>query len=153
MNAILTITGTLLTLAPINPQAIRNARTLIDPNTLTDQDPDITTDLALINRITTWLPHWQNAGADTLNQNQIAIDHAEDRLLTAYGYPVPTAAQQYATRMKTADTTQVIHDAAEAAHPISGCSKCRAWEDCPAADRALVDAVHADWVTRWNTCL
>lgn len=148
-----TITGTLLTLAPIPPQAIRDAYRTITPGTPFEQDPELAADLATINRITAWLPRWQNAGQQVLDQNLNTLGHAEDRLLAAHGYPVPTHTERYAARMAKAAAVQAIHDAAEAVHPTAGCSTCRAWEDCPDADRALREAVHADWVTRWGASL
>jgi hypothetical protein len=146
-----TITGTLFTLAPVPPQTIRDAHRLIDPTAPYQQDPEVTADLALIARIRAKLPAWQMFGPESLEINMRSIDRAEDRLIEAYGYPVPTWEQRYAARMVVSANTTRIGAMADRLHPLKDCARCRAWEDCPAADRAFLDALHADWVDRWNT--
>jgi hypothetical protein len=144
-----TITGTLLTLAPITPQAARNARQLADPDFEIEQHPAVAADLATIAHIAAWMPHWQQAGMQALDNQLCALDRAEDRLLAAHGYPVPNGEQRYRARQARARAVETVHAAAERAHPPTHCPSCRAWEDCPAADRALRDAIHEDWVNRW----
>jgi hypothetical protein len=142
--------GTLLTLSPLDPQAVRDAHCLINPDALHEQDADVTADLALIDRITAWLPRCTER-TPALEINLRERHHAEDRLLAAYGHVVPTEAQRQAARRASARATAAVHSIADRAHPPADCPACRAWEDCPAADRAHRDALHIDWVTRWHT--
>lgn len=144
-----TITGTLLTLAPIPPQTIRDTRSLIDPDAPYEQDADVTADLRLIARINTWLPRCTEHGP-SLEINLRERGHAEDRLLAAHGHQPLTDAQRYTARLAAGRAADTVRAAAEQAHPVNECAACRGWEDCETADRAYRDALHTDWVTRWN---
>ncbi|MCG6493416.1 hypothetical protein [Kitasatospora sp. A2-31] len=137
-------------LAPIDPAAIRAARRALDPAAPYEQDPAVATDLATIQRITAWLPTWQHHGAADLEWRLRQIDAAEDRLLTAHGHAVPTSEQRHQARRAAHAANAAIQAAADLAHPAADCPRCRAWEDCPDADRAYRDALHTAWVDRWT---
>jgi hypothetical protein len=145
------VTGTLLTLAPLNPADVRAARRAIDPTAPYEQDPDVAADLALIRRTTAWLPTWQHYGAAELDHRLLLASAAEDRLLAAHGHLVPTTEQCYQRRTQARIAAEAIQAAADLAHPPANCPRCHGWEDCPAADRAHRDAIHSDWATRWHT--
>lgn len=145
------VAGALVTLAPIDPQAVRDACHLIDLDAPFDQAPDVAVDLALVDRVTAWLPHWERAGVPILERNLAALDSAEDRLGLAYGYPVATDAERFAARCARADAEKAVNAMAEALHPELDCPRCHSWLDCSDADKANRDAAHTDWVNRWGT--
>jgi hypothetical protein len=145
-----TVTGTLLTLAPIPAQAIRNATRTITPDAPFEQAPEVAADLRQITTATRGLAIWQQVGPQYLADLLDRIDQAENRLIAAHGYPVPNDEQRYRARQARARAVEAVHAAADRAHPPVHCPNCRAWEDCPAADRALRDAIHEDWANRWD---
>lgn len=142
-----TVTGTLLTLAPISPAAVRNARRTIDPTAPYEQDPDVTADITLVARLTRSLRVHYNEG------HLLDLGAAEDRLLAAHGHHVATREQRYQARQAMRAAANAVYAAADRAHPPADCPRCRAWDDCPDADRTLRDAIHADWVDRWTAPL
>ncbi|MFI9331938.1 hypothetical protein ACIGZJ_30905 [Kitasatospora sp. NPDC052868] len=122
---------------------------ITDPNGPAYQDPDVTADLARIQRITDWLPHWPAAGTHVLERNLHERNRAEDRLLAAHGYPVPDDDERYRARLAISATAAAVQAAADLAHPPADCTRCNGWEDCADADLAFRHALHADWVDRW----
>lgn len=149
-RAAITLAGAAAVLAPISASSIRAARRALDPAAPFEQDPDVAADLATIRRITASLPVWQCYGAADLEWRLRQVGAAEDRLLAAHGHRAPTSVQRYQAHQARLAAAAAIHAAADLAHPAADCRRCRAWEDCPDADRAYRDALHADWANRWT---
>ncbi|GLW73710.1 hypothetical protein Kpho02_60080 [Kitasatospora phosalacinea] len=147
------VAGIAILASDLTPAQIAAARHNLTPGAPYEQDPDVTTDLATIQRIRALLPTWKLRGAADLEWRLRQLDAAEDRLLAAHGYPVPTDEQRYEARQAMRTAADVVQAAADRAHPPADCPRCRAWEDCPDADRAHRDALHADWVNRWTAPL
>lgn len=147
------VAGIAIVASDLTPAQIASARHNLTPGTPHEQGPDVIADLAAIQRINALLPTWQLRGAADLEWRLRELDAAEDRLLSAHGHTVPTDEQRYQARRAMRAAATAVQAAAGRAHPPADCPRCRAWDDCPDADRALRDAIHADWADRWATPL